>query len=88
MEQQTLLHSPNLETVLMVEKTAKKHSGKYGKYQLWKKLPRKVMYQTFQIILEYLEESNKIIIDKDRKVIWIWDPEMIRKIISQGLVVR
>ena len=88
MEQQTLMHSPNLETVLMVERTAKKYSGEYGKYQLWKKLPRKVMYQTFQIIIDYLEESNKINIDRDGKIIWVWDPEMVRRIISQGLVVK
>ncbi len=57
----TILHSPTLESILMVEKTAKKYSGMYGKYQLWNKLPRKMMYQTFQSILDYLQESNKII---------------------------
>jgi len=83
-----VLHSPTLESVLMVEKVAKEYSGELGKYQLWKKLPRKMMYQTFQSILDYLVESNKIIIDKDGKVIWIWDPEGVRKILQKNLIVR
>ena len=81
------VHSPTLESILMVEKAAKKHSGIYGKYQLWKKLPKKMMYQTFQTILNYLVESNKIVIDDD-KIIWIWDPEGIKKLIDQGLIIK
>ena len=88
MTQLTVLHSPTLESVLMVEKVAKEYSGDLGKYQLWKKLPRKMMYQTFQSILDYLVESNKIIIDRDGKVIWIWDPEGVKKILQKNLIVR
>ena len=84
---ETVLHSPTLESIIMVEKTAKKYSGMYGKYQLWKKLPKKMMYQTFQTILDYLQESNKITIE-DGKIIWIWDPEGIRKLIDKGLLIR
>lgn len=72
----------------MVEKTIKAHSGEYGKYQIWKELPRKVMYQTFQTIIEYLQESNKIVIDRDGKIVWIWDPEGIRKLFDKGLVIK
>lgn len=82
------LHSPTLESVLMVEKTTKEYSGELGKYQLWKKLPRKMMYQTFQSILCYLTESNKIIIDHDGKVVWIWDPEGVRKILQKNLIIN
>lgn len=83
-----LCHSPTLETVLMVEKTAEKYSGEVGKYQLWKKLPRKVMYQTFLTILDYLIASNKIVIDREGRIIWIWDPEGIRKILKRGVTLR
>lgn len=82
-----LHHSPTLESILMVEKAAKKYSGMFGKYQLWKKLPRKMMYQTFQTTLKYLQESNKIVIQSG-KIIWIWDPEGIRKLMEKGLIVR
>ena len=83
------LHSPTLESVIMVEKTIKKYSQEYGKYQLWKKLPKKMMYQTFLIILDYLEKSNKIMIDKrDGIVIWTYDPEGIKKILKRGVKFR
>ncbi len=36
-----------------------------------------MMYQTFQLILYYLEKSGKIIIDKDGIVIWTYNPERI-----------
>ena len=84
---ETTLHSPTLESIIMVEKVARKYSGMYGRYQLWKKLPKKMMYQTFQTILQYLHESNKILIEDD-KVIWIWDPEGIRKLIGKGLLIK
>ncbi len=70
----------------MVEKTIKKYSQECGKYQLWKKLPKKMMYQTFQIILEYLEDSGKIIIDNGC-VIWIYNPQRVKKLIKEGLVI-
>ena len=88
MMQTTVLHSPTLESVIMVEKTIQKYSQKYGKYQLWKKLPKKMMYQTFQVILNYLGDSGKIIIDKDKCIIWTYDPDGIKRLISKGLKLR
>ena len=88
MVEATVLHSPTLESVIMVEKTIQKYSQECGKYQLWKKLPKKMMYQTFQTILDYLENSGKIIIDKDGCVIWTYNSERIRKLISQGVKLR
>ncbi|MFH0906385.1 MAG: hypothetical protein V1824_03540 [archaeon] len=83
-----ILHSPTLETVIMVEKSIKKNSSKFGKYQLWKKLPKKLMYQTYQTILDYLENSGKIIIDKDGIIIWTYDPKFIDKMINEGVKLR
>ena len=88
MQEATILHSPTLESVFMVEEAIQKHSQECGKYQLWKKLPKKMMYQTFQIILEYLEESGKIIIDNDGCVIWVYNPERIRRLLKEGLIIR
>ncbi len=83
-----IMHSPTLESVIMVEKLIQKYSQEYGKYQLWKKLPKKMMYQTFQTILCYLEESGKIIIDKEGCVIWTYNPKKIRKLLSSGVNLR
>ena len=82
---QIILHSPTMESVIMVEKTIRKYSQEYGKYQLWNKLPRKMMYQTFLVILDYLEQSGKIMIDKDGCIMWTYDPEGIKKILARGL---
>jgi glycosyltransferase involved in cell wall biosynthesis len=37
-------------------------------------------WQTFQVIIEYLERSYKIIIEKDGVVTYIWNPEFFNKI--------
>lgn len=88
MEQATILHSPTLESVIMVEKAVQRYSQECGKFQLWKKLPKKMMYQTFQVILDYLEDSGKIMVDKDGCVIWTYDPEGVKKLISKNLIAR
>ncbi len=84
-----LARSPTLDTVLMVEETIEKYSSEFNRTQLWKKLPRKVMWQTYLIVLDYLLESNKIIVDpKDGIIIWIWNPKRIRDLEKRGLIVR
>jgi hypothetical protein len=88
MVQTTILHSPTLESVIMVENTIQKYSQECGKYQLWKKLPKKMMYQTFQVILDYLEKSGKILIDKDGCIIWTYNPDRIKRLIKENLVAK
>ena len=46
LKQNPFVRSPTLETVLMVEKTIEKYSGEFNRTELWKELPRKVMWQT------------------------------------------
>ncbi len=83
-----ILHSPTLDSVLMVEGTIQKHSQECGKYQLWQRLPRKMMYQTFLVILDYLEKSGKIIIDKDGCIIWTYNQKRIKRLIAEELIAR
>ena len=77
--------NPTLQSVLMVEETIEQSSGEYTKYQLWKKLPRKMMYQTFSAILDYLEHANKIITARDGRIVWIWNPGLVRRLEREGL---
>ncbi len=74
-----IARSPTLQTVLMVEKFIEKNSGEYKKTDLFKNLPKKVMWQTFQVIMEYLENINKIAYDNEDYVVYIWNPELGRK---------
>lgn len=78
----TVLHYPRLDTVLMVEKFIDEHSGEYKKKKLWQNLPKKVMYQTYCIIFDYLKESNKIAVDREKHICWIWNPELVKKYMS------
>ncbi|HLC45530.1 MAG TPA: hypothetical protein VJI67_01520 [archaeon] len=73
-----LQRNPTLESVLMVEKAIREHGGE-GPYQIWKKLPRKMSYQAFQTIVEYLEYSNKIARDEEGKIAWIYNPVLFEK---------
>jgi hypothetical protein len=55
-----VLHEPQLGTVLMVEKAILDADDYPTRMELWRNLPRKVQYQTFKRILDYLEASGKI----------------------------
>jgi hypothetical protein len=72
--------SPTLQTVLMVEKFIDKYSGHYKKTELFNNLPKKVMWQTFQVIMEYLESIKKIAYDRDDYIVYIWNPELYEKV--------
>lgn len=64
-----VLHEPQLDTILMVEKAILDAEDYPTRTELWKHLPRKVQYQTFKRILAYLEASGKITFN-GRKIIY------------------
>ena len=74
----TSAHSPTLDTIRMIEEFVQEHSGEFRRRALWSSLPRKMMYQTFKTAIEYLIESNKIALDANGKVCWIFDPDLAR----------
>ncbi len=83
MEKENILRYPRLDTVLMVEEFIKNHDGEFKKRKLWEALPKKMMYQTFQVIINYLLYSKKISIDSEGKIGWIYYPETARKYYNQ-----
>jgi|TARA_B100001971_G_C18157485_1_gene519411 hypothetical protein len=78
-----ILHYPRLDSVLMVERQIYDTSGTYTKKQLWERLPRKMMYQTFSVVIDYLLYSRKIAVDKEGKIAWIWNPELVKKYLNR-----
>ena len=78
---------PRLDTVLMVEKAVYGHRSNKTAYQIWRSLPKKVMWRTFLLILDSLEHAGKIHVEKDKTVTWIWDPEGVKKVKKAGVVV-
>ncbi|MBA7693332.1 hypothetical protein ES703_101912 [subsurface metagenome] len=72
------IRSPTLDTVLMIEKTIQKYSGEFNRTQLWKNLPKKVMWQTYLIVLDYLQNINKIASDRNGTIGYIWNPKLAK----------
>ncbi|MDG6935014.1 MAG: hypothetical protein JRN68_10005 [Nitrososphaerota archaeon] len=80
-----VLHEPRLDTVLMVERAIKESETYPSKRQLWKSLPRKMQYQTFLRIIDYLESSNKIIFH-GRSIVWVFpDNPKLKKLIEESV---
>ena len=65
------IHSPTLNTVLMVEDTLKKIGELVTLAELKRRLPKQVMHQTLVQILDYLQLSGKIIIGM-KGILWIF----------------
>ena len=72
--------SPTLDTILMVERTIEKHSGEFSKRGIWQRLPKKVMWQTYRIVVDYLESIDKIAIDEKGTIAYIWNPALARRL--------
>ena len=66
-----VLHYPKLDSILMVEKSIQESEDYLTRMELWRSLPKKMQYQTFKLILEYLKSSNKIMFEDD-KIVWIF----------------
>ncbi len=75
--------NPTLDTIKMVEQTLSKMSEYSSKNRLWIALPRQVQYPTFKAVLDYLEDSNKIMYDNDGTIIWIFaDNAKLKKLVK------
>jgi len=82
----SVLHYPRLDTVLMVEDAIKNAKNYQSKTSLWKKLPKKVMYQTYKIVIDYLIQSRKVMVTKDDKLVWVFaDSPKARKLIEESV---
>jgi hypothetical protein len=65
-------HQPQLSTIRTVEQKIKKKKYFTSRNQLFLSLGKSVMYPTITTILDYLEESNKIVFKKDGSIVWIF----------------
>ena len=82
-----IIHYPNLKTVLMVEDILKNANESMNRQQIKRKLPTKVMHQTLNVILDYLETSGKII-DGRKGIVWVYNTsKKLDKAIQEGVEV-
>ncbi|MFH0737875.1 MAG: hypothetical protein V1827_04790 [Candidatus Micrarchaeota archaeon] len=84
-EQVQIMHSPTLNTVLMVEHALQKAGEIVKISELKRMLPKKVMHTTLLQVLDYLQGSGKILITT-KGVLWIFRPPAeLEKLKSGGL---
>ena len=74
-----VLHYPRLDTILNVEKTIRTAMNPISKNEIDRRLAKKVMRPTLNVILDYLEQSGKIAILKEG-IIWIYKDEISPKL--------
>ncbi len=79
-------HWPTLNTVIMVEKALRgADESALSVAELKRTLPRQVNHNTLILILQYLEESNKILVSI-KGITWIHNANPnLKKAISKGL---
>ncbi len=80
-----IIHYPTLKTVLTVETVLKKANHLITREDIKKRLPNKIMHQTLNVILEYLENSGKIL-DGRKGILWIYNQSSkLNKAIKDGI---
>ena len=79
------VRSPTLNTIIMVENTLQNmDESVVSLAELKRHLPRQVNHNTLKIILEYLEESNKIAVSI-KGISWVYNRNRnLNKAISNG----
>ena len=83
-----VIHYPNLKTMLMVEKVLREAHKIMTREELKEKLPKQIMHQTLNIILDYLEKRG-MIIDSHNGILWIYNPNpKLKKAIEKGKEIR
>jgi hypothetical protein len=84
---QKVIHYPSLKTVLMVEKVLREADLAISRAELKRRLPKEIMHQTLNLILEFLEERG-MIADTHKGIVWIYNPSpKIRTAIERGVEV-
>jgi len=81
-------HDPTLATIRMVENAIRKSASYPTKKALWQSLPRQVQYQTFKRIIDYLLESNKIIVD-GHEIVWVFvENAKLKRTLAKSIRIR
>lgn len=75
MQKRGVLHYPNLSTVLEVEKVLKNANEPLSKEEIKRRLPTKIMHQTLNFILAYMENRG-LARTGERGVIWTYNPKL------------
>ena len=68
-----IIHYPTLKTMLMIERILKEADTVIDREEIKRRLPVKIMHQTLNLILRYLENRG-LIVDGHKGILWIYNP--------------
>ena len=74
-----VLHYPRLDTILNVENLLRKSEEPLSKNEIDRRLEKKIMRATLNVILDYLEQSGKIAQLKEG-ILWIYTDDASPKL--------
>jgi hypothetical protein len=72
-------YNPTLKNILKVEQLLAEYKEFDSKAQLTKKLDVTMRPPVLNVILKYLEASNKVLLDSDGSIIWIYASATAKK---------
>jgi len=79
-----IIHYPTLKTMLMIEKILREADTVINREEIKRRLPVKIMHQTLNLILSYLEEKG-LIIEDHKGILWIYNPSpKLKRAIEKG----
>ncbi len=85
MQKQEIIHYPNLSTMLEVEKVLKNADEPLSKEELKRRLPTKIMHQTLNLILAYMENRG-LILTGPKGILWTYNPSpKLQRAIERGV---
>jgi hypothetical protein len=85
MQKNEIIHYPNLSTMLEVEKVLKNADESLTKEEIKRRLPAKIMHQTLNIILAYMENRG-LIYTGPKGILWTYNPSpKLRKAMEKGV---
>lgn len=64
-------YNPTLKNILKIEQALAEHKEFASKAQLAKKLDVTMRPPVLNVILRYLQRSNKVLLDDDGSIVWI-----------------
>ena len=84
MQKEEIIHYPNLSTMLEVEKVLKDADGLLSKEEIKRRLPTKIMHQTLNLILAYMENRG-LILSGPKGILWTYNQSpKLQKAIERG----
>jgi len=79
-----IIHYPTLKTILIIEDILKSADAIIDREELKRRMPVKIMHQTLNLILEYLEEKG-MITDDHKGILWVHNPSpKLKKVIERA----